>query len=143
MERAEQVGGDHYNTGEYQHWDFACEFYVHPMIYAATKYMIRYHLKGRPVEDLRKAISYLRKYLENPEVRRDIANRLGFSDMVHMETRSERLVPILGSIESADANRKVIFFSTADLLIPAMPHDSEVMQAIQNIAEVVRNLEEV
>lgn len=55
-----QVGGTHYETpGVLQHWDL---MEAHDIAYLeanATKYIMRYDLKGTPAQDLRKAASYL------------------------------------------------------------------------------------
>jgi hypothetical protein len=66
MEVAAQVGGNHYNVGEYQHWDYCSEFHTHPMLYAATKYLVRYRKKNGS-QDINKAVSYLLKYNEVTE----------------------------------------------------------------------------
>ena len=59
-----QVGGDHYQGGSVQHWDFAWEHGYNQFEYCITKYVSRCHKKGQPIEDLRKARHHLLKYIE-------------------------------------------------------------------------------
>ena len=59
-----QVGGDHYE-GKYQHWDWCDDCRVPYLESAATKYIQRWRDKNG-VEDLEKAISYLKKAEGNP-----------------------------------------------------------------------------
>lgn len=57
----QQVGGKHYE-GSYQHWDWALDLRMPPMLYAATKYLDRLGEKGPVVEEIDKAVSYLVKW---------------------------------------------------------------------------------
>ncbi len=62
-----QVGGDHYKVSKYQHWDVVYEMKWDYFIGNATKYLWRLGKKGdqaKSVEDVRKAIHYLEKWLE-------------------------------------------------------------------------------
>lgn len=56
-----QIGGDHYKTSDYQLWDLASDIYMHPLLFGACKYAVRYPKKGG-AEDLNKAIHFLEKY---------------------------------------------------------------------------------
>jgi hypothetical protein len=58
-----QEGGDHYQNGGVQHWDFTWEHDYDQFEYAITKYVSRFHLKNG-MEDLMKAKHYLDKYME-------------------------------------------------------------------------------
>ena len=58
----EQVGGDHY-AADLQHWDVMGRYDVDYLSGTATKYLMRWRKKAKPVEDLGKAKSYLQKRL--------------------------------------------------------------------------------
>lgn len=58
-----QVGGDHY-VAEYQHWDFIEEHGLGYIEGVASKYIVRWQRKGQGLEDLKKAMHYLRKLVE-------------------------------------------------------------------------------
>lgn len=74
----EQVGGDHYQQGSLpQHWDLAVMYHWDPFQYQITKYVMRWKDKyrGNPqkqLEDLKKARSFLDKYIANYEVYLDL-----------------------------------------------------------------------
>lgn len=57
-----QVGGTHYGTAAYQHWDLVLDADLGYAVGNCTKYLARAHKKGRPVEDLEKALSYYDKW---------------------------------------------------------------------------------
>lgn len=57
----DQVGGTHY-AGAYQHWDFVLDNNINYLDGCASKYVLRWREKGG-LQDLHKAISYLRKQL--------------------------------------------------------------------------------
>jgi hypothetical protein len=59
-----QEGGHHYQS-DYQHWDWTEEIDMDYLLAAATKYLTRWRQKGNGVKDLRKAIHYVAKRLEN------------------------------------------------------------------------------
>lgn len=70
----EQVGGTHYQTplGIPQHWDLAIMYRWDPFQYQITKYIMRWKTKyaGNPqkqLEDLKKARSFIDKYIESYE----------------------------------------------------------------------------
>lgn len=63
MTTVAQVGGDHYGSAEYQHWDWAEEVGLGCMEYAATKYLARWRKKNG-LQDLKKARSYVAKLME-------------------------------------------------------------------------------
>lgn len=67
-----QVGGAHYQTKTYQHWDWACDIDLHYLLACATKYVARWRDKNG-VQDLEKACHYLEKAME-----RHIPDRHGF-----------------------------------------------------------------
>lgn len=57
-----QVGGDHYQCAEVQHWDFIEANGLGYLEGCATKYIERWDTsKGQPVRDLEKALSYIDK----------------------------------------------------------------------------------
>lgn len=58
-----QVGGKHYATGDYQHWDVVADFGLDYFQGQITRYLFRWKAKGG-IEDLEKAGHYLDKYLE-------------------------------------------------------------------------------
>jgi Protein of unknwon function (DUF3310) len=59
-----QVGGDHYQGGDYQHWDMCATFYGEAFFKCtASKYVIRWRKKNG-AEDLNKALHYLLKLKE-------------------------------------------------------------------------------
>ncbi len=60
-----QVGGSHYKDapGTVQYWDFAWGRKYDPFQFAIGKYVDRHKRKGG-VEDLKKALHYLEKYIE-------------------------------------------------------------------------------
>jgi hypothetical protein len=58
-----QVGGDHY-AAEFQHWDWVAITGLDYFLGNATKYICRYTKKGKPEEDLDKALSYIDKGIE-------------------------------------------------------------------------------
>ena len=62
-----QIGGSHYNKmGAYQHWDLVIDTSMNYLLGCATKYIARWKDKNG-VEDLRKAIHYIGKFLETYE----------------------------------------------------------------------------
>ncbi len=60
---SEQVGGDHYEA-DYQHWDYIADTCTGYLEGNASKYILRWKDKGKPLEDLGKARSYICKALE-------------------------------------------------------------------------------
>ena len=59
-----QIGGEHYKSGRaVEHWDFCWQNDYDFFQYCATKYIHR-HKQKKGVEDLKKAIHYLEKYIE-------------------------------------------------------------------------------
>jgi len=66
-----QVGGDHYKQGGEEHWDRVWRLKMNYWQAAATKYIERCYLKGKPAEDLRKARHYLDKLIELEEAKED------------------------------------------------------------------------
>ena len=106
----EQVGGTHYNApvqGE-QHWDLIEEFDISYLEGNATKYIIRYDLKGKPKEDLLKAKSYLlRAIAEGRGPRRFIPN-----DRLHRfltaNDASPFKVSLFRMILSSDGNLQMV-----------------------------------
>tara|TARA_R110000744_G_scaffold366765_1_gene475965 strand:- start:69 stop:467 length:399 start_codon:yes stop_codon:yes gene_type:complete len=55
-----QIGGNHYNNKEYQHWDMVCDTGLHYLLACATKYISRWREKNG-IEDLKKPSHYLVK----------------------------------------------------------------------------------
>lgn len=64
-----QVGGTHYDRGGLQHWDLMEAYDVAYLEAVAAKYPVRWRDKGG-VEDLRKAVTYLKKMDGRPARRR-------------------------------------------------------------------------
>lgn len=69
-EKIEQVGGNHYDQGHLpQHWDLAIMYKWDFFQYQITKYVMRWKDKGttpeKRLEDLKKARSFLDKYIAN------------------------------------------------------------------------------
>lgn len=67
-----QVGGSHYDQGDKpQHWDLAIMYGWDAFQYQITKYVMRWKskhaTKEKRLEDLKKARSFLDKYIENFE----------------------------------------------------------------------------
>ena len=63
-----QVGGRHYKTGAImEHWDLIERFGIGYLEGCATKYIARWRLKERPLEDLEKALHYVEKLIEMRE----------------------------------------------------------------------------
>lgn len=63
-----QVGGNHYAQGDKpQHWDLATMYQWDPFQYQITKYVMRWkdkhHTPEKKLEDLKKARSFLDKYI--------------------------------------------------------------------------------
>ncbi len=59
-----QVGGDHYKGSGYQHWDMCADADLRHQESAASKYIARWDLKGKPIEDLEKSVHYVEKLIE-------------------------------------------------------------------------------
>lgn len=58
-----QIGGEHYKTAQFEHWDFVVAYKLDYFQGQITKYVSRCRNKnGR--EDLEKAAHFLQKYLE-------------------------------------------------------------------------------
>tara|TARA_Y100000361_G_scaffold66289_1_gene58267 strand:- start:1282 stop:1527 length:246 start_codon:yes stop_codon:yes gene_type:complete len=55
---------DHYTTGKIEAWDAIHGLGLGYLAGNVVKYLIRYKLKGKPLEDLRKAQAYLNKLIE-------------------------------------------------------------------------------
>lgn len=66
-----QVGGDHYELGDFQVWDAWWHWNLNPFQAVVLKYVVRYRNKGG-VEDLRKAIHYIEKLIELEEHEKDL-----------------------------------------------------------------------
>lgn len=58
-----QIGGDHYNKHDYQHWNLVCDTNLHYLLGCATKYVSRWRDKNGS-QDLIKANHYISKALE-------------------------------------------------------------------------------
>lgn len=59
-----QVGGDHYQRGGEQHWDFVERNGIGYLEAAVSKYLVRHPFKGSQALDLQKAEHYAQKLLE-------------------------------------------------------------------------------
>lgn len=62
MSSTAQVGGDHYKAAV-QHWDLMVKYDIEYLLGNASKYLVRWKKKGG-IEDLKKALSYLDRWLE-------------------------------------------------------------------------------
>ncbi len=62
-----QVGGDHYRIHKIQPWDIWEEYNLDPWRANTLKYLLRAGDKGPAVQDLKKALHYLQKCIENEE----------------------------------------------------------------------------
>lgn len=99
-----QVGGDHYQKKEYQHWDWVCDINLHYLLACATKYVARWRDKNG-IQDLEKSVHYLEKAME-----RRIPDRHGYegapryrdfySQLPDKEAEIVRLI-IMGAYQSA------------------------------------------
>jgi hypothetical protein len=60
-----QIGGSHYKSLQYEHWDFASDIYGsdHYLKGCCTKYLVRWKDKNG-IEDLKKSYHYLQKLIE-------------------------------------------------------------------------------
>lgn len=58
-----QVDGNHYGGHSNQHWDLMSKYDIEYLPGNASAYIMRWDLKGTPLKDLNKAISYLEKQL--------------------------------------------------------------------------------
>jgi len=64
MPKIEQVGGNHYDAPDDKaHWDLMEKHDIAYLEATASKYVWRWPKKGKPAEDLEKAVSYLDKLL--------------------------------------------------------------------------------
>jgi len=112
-----QVGGDHYQKKEYQHWDWVCDINLHYLLGCATKYVARWRDKNG-VQDLEKAVHYLEKAME-----RHIPDRHGhenspryhnfYSQLPDKEAEIVRLI-IMGAYGSAVTRILDIIAAEAD-----------------------------
>lgn len=75
-----QVGGDHYQKKEYQHWDWVCDINLHYLLACATKYVARWRDKNG-VQDLEKACHFLEKAME-----RRVPDRHGYEGSPRYES---------------------------------------------------------
>lgn len=71
-----QVGGDHYKKYKYQPMQFAEDTGLSPMIFSALKYICRHKDKGKPVEDLKKALHCVEMFVEHGRIK-DLNNKIG------------------------------------------------------------------
>ena len=62
-----QVGGSHYNSMKIQPIEYTMANEMNPLQHTAIKYISRYQHKGKPVEDLRKAIHSLELLIQFEE----------------------------------------------------------------------------
>lgn len=58
-----QIGGNHYRTGDKQHWDWCVEHDIGYLEGCATKYIARWRDKNG-TEDLEKSLHYIEKRIE-------------------------------------------------------------------------------
>ena len=64
-----QVGGEHYRSG-YQPWDFTMDIFGNDFFLGSVnKYVVRWRRKNG-VEDLKKALHYLQKFIEEVRTNR-------------------------------------------------------------------------
>jgi hypothetical protein len=86
MVDVKQVGGDHYGDSGYQHWDMIEEHDVSYLEARATAYVVRYDRKGKPQEDLDKAVSCLVKMGGRPT--RRLVTVISVNTFCHLNNQS-------------------------------------------------------
>ena len=69
INRRKQIGGDHYSKHKIQPWDIIDEYNLDYYDGNALKYLLRRKDPTKRVEDLKKAIHYLEKSIQNEENR--------------------------------------------------------------------------
>lgn len=99
-----QVGGSHY-AAAYQHWDWAAETGLPYLEGCATKYLPRWRAKGG-LEDLRKAISYLRKALAVAEATGQMERLAGYRAGLDNDLRNR----FLDAAEVPEAEANIISY---------------------------------
>ena len=62
-----QVGGSHYSSMKIQPIEYTMQNNMNPLQHTAIKYISRYKQKGKPIEDLRKAIHSLELLIQFEE----------------------------------------------------------------------------
>lgn len=62
---ARQVGGDHYGSNDFKHWDWVLSIGLPYLEAHATKYLTRWDKKGQALPDLEKTLHFIEKIKEN------------------------------------------------------------------------------
>lgn len=107
-----QVDGNHYNNGDYQHWDFVCDTEMHYLLACSTKYIYRHQDKNGLI-DLNKSKHYIEK------------------------AKDEDLVPMMEELTDALYNREFdiihphpLMQSASKLLKPDSNNDADCLKVI-------------
>lgn len=74
----QQIGGNHYNKGICQHWDWAAKTGLGYLEGCATKYLVRWREKNG-LEDLLKCKTYIQKIIENIDYLQPAGSRPNWS----------------------------------------------------------------
>lgn len=125
-----QVDGTHYKTA-YEHWDYSLDAGLGVLEYAATKHLSRYHKKGEPLVDLRKARHYVQKLTENVTVALLLCPRNRFST-AYLRQVSQRF------IEANDVPNSCIAQAIQSLTI--WQTAKELRYVLRNIDVVLREI---
>lgn len=109
---ARQVGGEHYNKSEYQHWDFVIDNNLGYFEGQITKYVCRWRKKNGK-QDLEKAAHYMEKLMQA----RAGNWRTGFMEKLLYPKNLSRLVSVyqLNQLEVRVCELMVTYNSQAEL----------------------------
>lgn len=105
---SKQVGGRHYQTSRYQHWDFASDIQMPYLLGCATKYLVRWPNKGG-IQDLEKSMHYIEKAIEKfPMLYAAMKQCMPEAAVIHYYTESFIKINSLGNRES-EAYRLMLY----------------------------------
>lgn len=121
---ATQVGGDHYKTGGEEHWDRSWRLDWDPFQYQITKYVERWKKKNG-IQDLRKALHFLQKYIE-------LAERDGIKGLLEMEREAE-LAELHGNIRRLEEARAMA--ARVEACAQIMQHRGDALYTFEGIKE--------
>ena len=118
-----QVGGTHYaNDSGKQHWDIVAEHDLDYFQGQITKYVMRWKKKGG-VQDLKKALHFLEKYIELNEPLRGVLER-AFDEGVRESNADLLKVDMIALAELGEAMRpqSAVFSHGAEFIGPGVLH---------------------
>lgn len=107
----EQVGGTHYGTYP-QHWDVMDDHDISYLESSASGYIVRWDLKGTPVQDLEKARSYLVKMRKTRDRPRRFVPLMAIMDLVRTNgysTEKNLLLELIHLEEACDITLAISF----------------------------------